>query len=237
MSDRATVTVRSARFIAFEGGEACGKSTQAARLAARLGAVLTREPGGTQVGARLRAVLLDNETRLTDRAEALLMAADRAQHVAEVIRPELASGRHVVTDRYAGSSLAYQGFGRGLPLDEVRLLSAWASDELWPDITVLLDVPLEVAAARRAGSQRDRLESAGDDFHRKVVEGFRTLAAADRDRWVVVDGRLGIDEVEAMIWAAVSERCPELADVPAPAPAPSAAPAGAAPAPAAPADG
>lgn len=216
MTDRVRVTVSSARFIAFEGGEACGKSTQAARLAARLGAVLTREPGGTQVGARLRAVLLDTGTRLTHRAEALLMAADRAQHVAEVIRPELAAGRHVVTDRYAGSSLAYQGYGRGLPLAEVRLLSAWASDDLWPDVTVLLDVPLEIAAARMAGSKPDRLEAAGDDFHRRVADGFRSLAAADRDRWAVVDGRLGVDEVEAMIWTAVTERCPELAAVPAP---------------------
>jgi dTMP kinase len=202
------------RFLAFEGGEACGKSTQAARLAARLGAVLTREPGGTPLGARLRAVLLDPESRVGDRAEALLMAADRAQHVAEVIRPELDAGRHVVTDRYAGSSLAYQGFGRGLPLDEVRRLSDWASVGLWPDLTVLLDVPLELAAARQAGGRPDRLESAGDAFHRRVTDGFRSLAAEDRNRWVVVDGTLGIDEVEQMIWAAVTERCPDLADVP-----------------------
>jgi len=201
------------RFIAFEGGEACGKSTQAARLAVRLGAVLTREPGGTPLGARLRAVLLDPETRLVDRAEALLMAADRAQHVAEVIRPELAAGRHVVTDRYAGSSLAYQGFGRGLPVDEVRRLSDWASAGLWPDLTLLLDVPLEQAAERQAGGRPDRLEAAGDDFHRRVAEGFRALAAADRDRWVVVDGTLDIDEVEAMIWTAVTDRLPDLADV------------------------
>jgi len=199
------------RFIAFEGGEACGKSTQAARLAVRLGAVLTREPGGTPLGARLRAVLLDPETRLVDRAEALLMAADRAQHVAEVIRPELAAGRHVVTDRYAGSSLAYQGFGRGLPVDEVRRLSDWAADGLWPDLTLLLDVPLDLAAERQAGGRPDRLEAAGDDFHARVAEGFRTLAAEDRDRWVVVDGTLGIDEVEAMIWTAVTDRLPDLA--------------------------
>jgi dTMP kinase len=200
------------RFIAFEGGEACGKSTQAARLAARLGAVLTREPGGTPIGARLRAVLLDPGTRLVDRAEALLMAADRAQHVAEVIRPELAAGRHVVTDRYAGSSLAYQGFGRGLPVDEVRRLSDWAASGLWPDLTVLLDVPLAAAAERQVGGRPDRLEAAGDEFHERVAAGFRTLAAEDRDRWVVVDGTLGIDEVEAMIWTAVTDRLPDLAD-------------------------
>jgi dTMP kinase len=197
------------RFVAFEGGEASGKSTQAARLAARLDAVLTREPGGTAVGAQLRAVLLDPATQLVDRAEALLMAADRAQHVAEVVAPALDAGRHVVTDRYAGSSLAYQGHGRGLPLDEVRWLSEWAAEGLWPDVTVLLDVPLELAASRRTG-RPDRLEAAGDEFHRRVVDGFRRLAREHCDTWVVVDGTLGPDEVEKLVWAAVAERCPEM---------------------------
>lgn len=197
------------RFVAFEGGEASGKSTQAARLAARLDAVLTREPGGTAIGAQLRAVLLDPATQLVDRAEALLMAADRAQHAAEVIAPALDAGRHVVTDRYAGSSLAYQGHGRGLPLDEVRWLSEWAAEGLWPDVTVLLDVPLELAATRRTG-RPDRLEAAGDGFHRRVVDGFRHLAREHRDSWVVVDGTLGPDEVEKLVWAAVAERCPEM---------------------------
>jgi dTMP kinase len=203
----------TARFIAFEGGEGSGKSTQAARLAARLGAVLTREPGGTPLGARLRAVLLDPATRLTDRAEALLMAADRAQHVADVIRPELAAGRSVVTDRYIGSSLAYQGFGRGLPVDEVRWLSEWATGGLWPDLVVLLDVPAEVATRRLAGGRPDRLEAAGEAFHRRVGEGFRTLAAGDPHRWVVVDGTPDMDEVEERIWSMVTEQCPELAAV------------------------
>ncbi|MGH9211746.1 MAG: dTMP kinase [Acidimicrobiales bacterium] len=198
------------RFVAFEGGEACGKSTQAARLASRIGAVLTYEPGGTPVGAALRAILLDPTTQLADRAEALLLAADRAQHVADVVRPELAAGRHVVTDRYIGSSLAYQGFGRGLPLDEVRNLSLWATDGLWPDVVVLLDVGLDVAACRQAG-RPDRLESAGSEFHRRVAEGFRTLAGADPNRWVVVDGTPHADDVEKMVWSAVTDRLPELA--------------------------
>jgi len=197
------------RFLAFEGGEASGKSTQATRLAARLDALLTREPGGTAVGARLRQVLLDPATRLDDRTEALLMAADRAQHVAEVVEPALASGRHVVTDRYAGSSLAYQGFGRGLALDEVRRLSEWATGGLWPDVTVLLDVPLELAASRLTG-RPDRLEAAGAEFHRRVGEGFRQLAREHGDSWVVVDGTLGPDEVERRVWAAVVARCPEI---------------------------
>jgi dTMP kinase len=205
------VVVR-ARFIALEGGEASGKSTQVRRLAARLGAVQTREPGGTSLGARIRAVLLDPDNRVADRTEALLMAADRAQHVTEVVAPELAAGRHVVTDRYAGSSLAYQGFGRGLPLDQVRELSHWATGGLWPDLTVLLDVPFELAVRRQQGTP-DRLEAAGEDFHRRVIDGFRSLAAEDPDRWMVVDGTKDPDAVESEIWSIVCARWPELATV------------------------
>jgi dTMP kinase len=192
-------------FIVFEGGEACGKSTQAARLATRLGAVLTREPGGTSVGERVREVLLDTGTvDLSDRAEALLMAAARAQHVEEIVRPALASGRIVVSDRYADSSLAYQGYGRGLPLDEVRSLSEWATSGLWPDVVVLLDVPDDVARARL--KTRDRFESEDDGFHARVADGFRALAAAAPDRWVVVDGVGPPDEVEQRVWDAVSAK-------------------------------
>lgn len=200
----------TARFVAFEGGEASGKSTQAARLAERIGAVLTREPGGTLVGTALRAILLDPETCVSDRAEALLLAADRAQHVDELIRPALAAGRHVVTDRYIGSSLAYQGFGRGLALEEVRGMSIWATDGLWPDVVVLLDVPLDVAAGRQEG-RPDRLEAAGFEFHRRVSEGFRELAAAEPDLWVVLDGTPGPDEVEKAVWSALTDRLPDLA--------------------------
>jgi dTMP kinase len=188
------VKARRGRFIALEGGEASGKSTQVARLAMRLSAVQTREPGGTEAGAQMRAILLDPSSRLADRAEALLMAADRAQHVAAVVRPALDEGRHVVTDRYAGSSLAYQGFGRGLPLDEVRWLSTWASGGLWPDLTVVLHVPFEDARRRQSGDL-DRFEAAGEVFHRRVIEGFRTLAADDPDRWLVVDGTCPPDDV------------------------------------------
>lgn len=200
------------RFLAFEGGEASGKSTQSARLAARLDAILTREPGGTAAGALLRGVLLDPATQLVDRTEALLMAADRAQHVAEVVEPALEAGRHVVTDRYVGSSLAYQGFGRGLPVDEVRLLSEWATSGLWPDLTLLLDVPVELAAARQTG-RPDRFEAAGGDFHRRVGDGFRALAAECGDSWVVVDGTLGPDDVEKLVWSAVVEHLPDLANL------------------------
>jgi dTMP kinase len=197
------------RLIAFEGGEGCGKSTQARLLAARLGAVLTHEPGGTDIGAAIRALLLDPGNGEVDaRAEALLMAADRAQHVAEVVRPALDRGADVVTDRYAGSSLAYQGFGRGLAVTEVESLSAWATDGLWPHLVVLLDVSPDIAALRR-GTDHDRIERAGPDFHRRVVEGYRTLAREQADRWVVVDGSGAIEEVEALVWSAIMSRWPE----------------------------
>ena len=134
-------------FVAFEGGEACGKSTQAARLAARRDALLTREPGGTPLGERVRALFLDPATGVVEpRAEALLVAAARAQHVAEVIEPTLAGGRDVVTDRFTGSSLAYQGFGRGLPVAQVRELSAFATGGVDPDLYVLLTVSADLAA-------------------------------------------------------------------------------------------
>ena len=194
------------KFIAFEGGEACGKSTQSQRLATAINAVLTREPGGTVIGAQLRAVLLDPQTvNLSDRAEALLMAADRAQHVAEVVEPALLSGRHVVSDRFAGSSIAYQGHGRGLPVSEIRDLSLWATGGVWPDLIVLLDVP-EAEADFRLGSSRDRMESEPASFHAAVMEGFRAQAAAEPDRWVVIDGTPSIEEVSAAVFAVVAER-------------------------------
>lgn len=201
------MTTRTGWFIALEGGEAAGKSTQAALLAARLGALLTREPGGTALGEAIRAVLLDpDQEALSNRAEALLFAAARAQLVEQVIQPALRSGRHVVTDRFAGSSLAYQSFGRGLPLDEVKALSGFAVHGTWPDLNILIEVPPEVAAARMG--KPDRLESAGADFHERVAEGFLTLAKADPDRWLRISGVGQADEVAARVWEAVTERLP-----------------------------
>lgn len=191
------------RFIAFEGGEGCGKSTQAALLAERLGAVLTREPGGTAVGQRVREVVLGLDTEGLDaRAEALLIAADRAQHVAEVVRPALDAGRDVVSDRYIGSSLAYQGIARGLGVDAIRHVSAWATGGLLPDAVVVLDVSATIALERTGGA-RDRMEAAGDDFHRAVVEGFRSLAATEPG-WVLVDGDGPVDDVAARVASALS---------------------------------
>lgn len=190
--------------VAFEGGEACGKSTQAALLAVRLDAVLTREPGGTAVGERVRAILLDPAAgALHPRAEALLLAAARAQHVAEVVGPALAAGRTVVTDRFTHSSLAYQGYGRGLALDEVRALSEWATGGLWPDVVVLLDLAADEAVSRRG--RPDRFESEGREFHRRVEAGFRTLADEDPKRWRVVDGSGTVEEVASRVWDSLAD--------------------------------
>ena len=197
------------RFIVFEGGEGCGKSTQAQLLAQHYGAVLTRQPGGTELGARIRELLLSSAdgpagSPMDDRAEALLMAADRAQHVAEVVEPALVAGRDVVCDRYIGSTIAYQGYGRGLDVDIVRAVSGWAAGGLWPDVVVLLDVPDHVAAAR-IGAARDRIEAAGGEFHRRVADGFRAQADDEPDTWVVVDGEGTVDEVHERVLGAVAD--------------------------------
>ena len=195
-------------FIAFEGGEGCGKSTQAARFAESVGALLTREPGGTAVGERVRRILLDPDVDgLSPRAEALLMAAARAQHVDEVIAPALDAGRDVVTDRFTGSSLAYQGYGRGLDVAAIERLSDWATDGLVPDVVVLLDVPPEEARGRRAleGRGPDRLEAEDTAFHERVAAGYRALAEADPRRWLVVDGVGTVDEVAERVRAAIEK--------------------------------
>jgi len=195
--------VTRGRFIAFEGGEACGKSTQAARLAASIDAVLTREPGGTALGEEVRTLLLHADHDVEARAEALLMAAARAQHVAGVIEPALAASRHVVTDRFTASSLAYQGAGRGLPLDEVRALSTFATGGLEPDLYVLLDIDPASAATRRVRAP-DRMESAGDAFHGRVRDAFLALAADSPDRWLVVDGSKPVDEIAGLVLSRVT---------------------------------
>jgi dTMP kinase len=193
------------RFIAFEGGDGCGKSTQARLLAEARGALLTREPGGTPAGERMRAIALDPATGALDvRTEILLIAAARAEHAAAVIGPTLAAGRDVVSDRYVASSLAYQGYGRQVPVEEVRRVNDWATRGLRPDLTVLIDVPAAVAA-ERVGTDLDRFEAEGDGFHERVAEGYRTLAADDPG-WVVVDGTGTVEAVAARVVAAVEER-------------------------------
>lgn len=194
-------------YIALEGPEGCGKSTQAATLASALDALLTRETGGTPIGLRIRDILHDVEsTALVARAEALLTAADRAQHLAEVVQPTLDRGRHVVSDRSVYSALAYQGYGRELDIDEVRRLNDWAIGGRWPDLVVLLDADPTVLATRLAGRDLDRFEREDAAFHRRVLDGFHAMAAADPERWVVLDAAGAVDEVAAAVLAAVGER-------------------------------
>ena len=195
------------RYIAFEGAEACGKSTQAALLADRLGAVLTRETGGTAVGARLRAILHDNAvTNLSARAEALMTAADRAQHIVEVVTPALEAGQNVVSDRSLYSTLAYQGFGRQLPVEELKQINDWATAGRWPQLVVFLDTPEEMITERLRKRDLDRFETAGEAFHQRVIQGFRTMAGLEPERWITIDGHGTIGEVEDTIVVALTER-------------------------------
>ena len=193
------------RLIALEGIDGCGKSTQARLAADRLGALLTFEPGATPLGTALRELVLDPGAPPVDgRAEALLVAADRAQHVAQVVAPALAAGRWVVTDRFSASTMAYQGYGRGLDASELGRLIDWATAGLCPDLTVLIDVPVDVAATRRRGSRDDRLEAQGHEFQQRVSDGYRRLAAEAATPWLVVDGTGPVDAVAAAVWSGLS---------------------------------
>jgi dTMP kinase len=189
-------------FISFEGLDGCGKTTQARFLARALeetGAevVLTREPGGTPLGEQIRDLVLHGD-HVAPWAEAALYAAARAQHVEELIRPALARGATVVCDRYVDSSVAYQGAGRELGVEEVLALNLTAVGGLLPDLTFLVEIDIETALAR-VGDKGDRIERAEAAFWPRVVEAYRTLAARFSERYVVVDGRQGIDEIAAEI--------------------------------------
>mgnify|MGYP001271146006 CR=1 FL=1 len=188
--------------IAFEGGDACGKTTQARRISELIGAVFTREPGGTGVGESLRELLLDKETPLAFRTEALLMAASRAQLVEDVIKPNLESGNHVVSDRFLASSIVYQGYATGLPVDEVRGLSIFATNGLLPDLTILIDLPVELSMRRRK-QLPDRFESETAEFHEKVREGYLALADNAPQKWAVIDGSGSLDQVSSLVDEAV----------------------------------
>lgn len=198
----------SGRFIVLEGGDGSGKSTQLPRLAdwlrgRGLEVAVTREPGGTRLGEALRALVLEGDDSIDPTAEALLMAADRAQHVAEVIRPALEHGTWVLSDRHVPSSLVYQGVVRGLGVDEIASVNAWATGGLDPDLVIVLDVSEEMAA-RRLPADPDRLEREGAAFHAGVRAAYRDLA---KDRgWCVVDGSGSPDEVAGRVSAAVTER-------------------------------
>lgn len=195
-------------FIVFEGGDASGKSTQARRLAWKLEhaghtVVETFEPGATELGRHIRTLLLDGPEEIEPMTEALLLAADRAEQVAEVIRPALDRGDTVVADRYVPSSLAYQAIGRGLGAEVVEHINRVATGGLEPDVVVVLDVSDEVATARRE-APGDRLERAGAEFHAKVRQAYRDLAA--ERGWALVDGDGTEDEVAERVWQVVSTR-------------------------------
>jgi dTMP kinase len=209
------------RFITLEGPDGSGKTSQAARLRDRLAQAgipvrLVREPGGTTAGERIRAILLDAteaSARLDARTDALLFCAARAQNVAEVIEPALARGETVVAARYADSTLAYQGYGSGLPLDELRVLERFAIRDTRPDLTVILDLPVEVGLGRKSPGETTRFEARFDvAHHRRVREGFLALAAAEPGRFAIVDATLAEDETLAAIVAAVADRLPDLGE-------------------------
>lgn len=185
-------------FITFEGGDGAGKTTQISKLRQALESrghtvVVTREPGGTPLGQEIRELLLHKDY-VAPRAEALLYAADRAHNVDTVIRPALERGDVVINDRYFDSSVAYQGAARSLGKDEVLELSLWATNHLYPDLTFLLDIPVEVGRMR-VGPEKDRLESAGTEFHEAVRREFLELAANNPERFRVIDGCANVDEI------------------------------------------
>ncbi|WP_421790518.1 dTMP kinase [Gardnerella sp. DNF01192] len=189
-------------FISFEGIDGVGKTTQVEALKDHLQSlgrevVVTREPGGTDLGKSLREILLHG-TSVSARTEALLFAADRAQHVAQVIRPALSRGAVVITDRYIDSSLAYQAGGRELTMDDVRTLSEWATDSLWPNRTYLLDMQPE-DAFKRLHREQDRMESAGMDFARRTREAFLDLAQESADRYRVLDATFSAKSLSELI--------------------------------------
>lgn len=201
-------------FVSFEGGDGAGKSTQLRLLGGALEAlgrevVLTREPGGTDLGAAIRQVLLHGD-HVAPRAEALLFAADRAHHVATVIEPALERGADVLTDRYLDSSIAYQGVARALSHDDVRDLSLWATQGLLPDLTVLLDVTADQGRARRGGVH-DRLEREDDTFHEAVRQGFLRLAAQAPDRYLVLDACADPAHLHDAVCRELATRRPDLA--------------------------
>ncbi len=201
-------------FITFEGPEGSGKTTQIRRLAAFLeeqgyAVVLTREPGGTVIGDQIRQILLAHgNAEMKPRTEVLLFQASRAQHVDELIRPALAQGKIVLCDRFADSTLAYQGFGRGENLDRLRQLIAYATGGLQPHLTLLLDLDVEVGLRRRQPllQEWNRLDAEKLAFHQKVRDGYRQLAQEDPQRWVVIDASRSVEEVHDEVKRVVQAR-------------------------------
>tara|TARA_Y100000588_G_scaffold373416_1_gene447229 strand:+ start:891 stop:1529 length:639 start_codon:yes stop_codon:yes gene_type:complete len=197
-------------FVTLEGGEGAGKSTQLKALANRarvlgIETVTSREPGGTPLGESLRNILLNaNDSEVDHRAELLVFAASRAQHLAELVRPALERGALVICDRFSDSTIAYQQYGRGLDPDIVATSIELATDGLKPDLTILLDVESHVSRERTTLSD-DYLERAGIEFHERVHAGFVSLAASDPDRWIVIDGAIAPDEITELAWNQISK--------------------------------
>ncbi|MFC0675609.1 dTMP kinase [Brachybacterium hainanense] len=207
---------RRGLFISFEGGDGAGKTTQISLLQQYLVAertvdedlvLVTREPGGTELGSRIRQLVLHGD-HVDERAEALLYAADRAHHIATVVRPHLARGGLVLSDRYLDSSVAYQGTGRALDGEQITALNLWATSGLLPDRTILLDLPPESLGERREAGSLDRLEQEGLEFHEEVRRSFLELAEHEPERFVVIDGSLPREEIHSRVLAAIA---PELA--------------------------
>jgi dTMP kinase len=201
----------SGLFITFEGGDGVGKSTQVAHLIEHLRAVgrtvvTTREPGGTELGVEIRNIVLHHRGDIAPRAEALLYAADRAHHIATFVRPALERGEIVIQDRYFDSSVAYQGAGRVLDGQEIRDISLWATESLIPDLTILLDLDPQQARVRLDAEDKvfDRLENEKQDFHTRVREGFLALAAAEPQRWLVLNAADDREVLAASIATAVN---------------------------------
>jgi dTMP kinase len=210
-----TTTAPRGFFITLEGPDGSGKTAQAERLRALIAAagravLLVREPGGTGAGERIRAILMDrheSSIHLTQRADALLFMAARAQLVERVIEPALAQGTVVISDRYLDSTLAYQGFGGELGLEELRPVGRFATGGLRPDLTILFDVPVEVGLARKSAAETTRFEAHFDRaFHERVRAGYLALAAAEPDRWVVIDATAPEDDVLTAAAATILDR-------------------------------
>jgi dTMP kinase len=200
-------------FITFEGGEGCGKSTQSRLLLKRfeqqnIPVVLTHEPGGTALGNELRKTLKrKRDSSISPHAELFLLAASRAQLVAEVIRPALEEGKVVVCDRFTHSTMVYQGYGRGLDFTAIKMVNNMATGYLNPDLIILLDISPEQGLARKQ-SLKDRFELEDLSFHRRVREGYLKMAAAEPDRWLVIDASLPKGKIAEIIWDRVSQLLP-----------------------------
>jgi dTMP kinase len=196
-------------FVTFEGGEGSGKSTQARLLAERVEAagreaIVLREPGGTALGEELRRLILDEPRANSTEAELLMFLAARAELVKAVIRPALDRGSVVICDRFADSTLAYQGYGRGLDIEAVRAFNRWATGGLQPNLTVLLDIPVDIGRQRKRGDD-DTFARENDAFHIRVREGYQALASQEPDRWLVLDGSVPQETIAEQVWRRVDQ--------------------------------